>query len=479
MIQDPGAIVAPEWTPEFAAPLVNTQFSLGEAIEAIGEVEYFGVNEEGVFHFHYEDTLLRFSAEELVDLPDASFLMFQPSLEVPFPVNGLEELVLKEGWLVYEFSQEEAPGVALQLTSTSASQAGAGFQVNQTYLGTEVQRDSVKLSGTTFSFTDGTIQFSYQALRTDNQQSVELPNLTISLKGLEFSYAEGFFTNLKLNLGADQLDLDLDFGSRLEGGEIEFADPSVGLIVHNSMGIPAAVHIHELAVLNAEQETISLLKGDELATNFLPYPSLAEQGQVKSESYWLNVNNSNLVVALHAQPEQVNWDFDLEIHPPQDPNKYGFLTNSSEIQFGLAIDLPIHGQASSFFMTDTFETEIPELPQIGKAAIQLIIENEIPLEAQMQAYFLDADLVVIDSLFNAAAYLLPPPPINALGEVAGPTKESLTIALDQDKLARIARTRFIAIDSRVATAWEGRQAVKFQPTNQLTIKMGVIASPSL
>jgi hypothetical protein len=221
------------------------------------------------------------------------------------------------------------------------------------------------------------------------------------------------------------------------------------------------------------------LDGNGFASTLIPYPALHEVGQTKTGSFWLNRQNSALIEALSQQPEAIAWDFGLEIHPPEDPNKRGFITNTGGITFELAVEVPLYGQAGSFYLADTFAAELPDLSQVAQATFHLILENEIPLEAQVQAYFLDEDEQVLDSLFEAAAYLLPPPPVGPTGQVLGATTQHIEIAFDEARLRALGQTKQIAFRSRLSTAWEGQQAVRFQPDYELDIKLGIIATPGL
>ena len=216
---------------------------------------------------------------------------------------------------------------------------------------------------------------------------------------IEFDASPAKFEYLDGYLGQDTFDIsinDLDVSQLAELGRgIRMENPKMRIYVNNSFGIPILV---ELDITSKDE------KGNELPMNVqnmnFPYPSIAERGTVKNETFEINKNNSDIVACL-GMPAVL---FDIKGRAIMNPDGFtgytNHITQSSAIDLGFDADIPMTFTAQNFAYVDTLDqgSALQGLADFDLLELKIKTINGFPLGGTLDLIFTDSAYKVIDSL---------------------------------------------------------------------------------
>lgn len=471
IIQNTDEIVTPDWSPEIAIPIVDSDISLQLLIEEAIPNDLISSGPEEVITLVYQTELLTVSASDIFGIPDIPIPMFNNEVSIPFPIGTLNQIHLKEGKLHYQFSLPDSRSVQIDLNIPDAYLFGIPFERSIFVQGEGMHADSVDLAEYQLDLSDGTLTFIYQARYTDDQNELSLSDFQYRMTDLTHSYVDGYFGTASLSLGDDSTGLSVA-GELIESG-FRLEDPRLGLIFYNSIGIPMEIKASELEVITNEHGALSLLT-DSLRNGFpVAHPSMTELGVTKSSGAFFTKDNSQIVEALAGKPQAFDWDIALTTHPSRDSTETGFLTDSSTFRIDLWAEVPLHGSLQTYEFDKVVEVDMKELEQLSSAALLLITENGIPLEMNLQAYFEDENGTSLDSLFDAPQPILGGPSLLPDGAVDTPAKEEIEISLSDSQLSSLLPATHIRLHIQLGTSGGGQVPVKLFPENSLGIKLGI------
>lgn len=218
---------------------------------------------------------------------------------------------------------------------------------------------------------------------------------------IEFDASPAKFAYLDGYLGQDTFDISidgLDVSQLAELGRgIRMENPKMRFYLNNSFGIPILV---ELDITSKDE------KGNELPMNVqnmnFPYPSIAERGTIKKETFEINKNNSDIVECL-GMPAVL---FDIRGRAIMNPDGFtGFtnhITNTSAIDLGFDADIPMTFTAQNFAYVDTLDQgrSLRGLADFDLLELKIKTINGFPLGGTIDLIFTDSAYKVIDSLVN-------------------------------------------------------------------------------
>lgn len=239
---------------------------------------------------------------------------------------------------------------------------------------------------------------SGQIVTLSDQDSVEV---FFGLLDLEPTYLEGYLGQQRIALeGAEALDLF----ETLDLGRIRLAEAEASIVIGNSVGIPAEVRLRDLTASNQRSgEAVKLASADLVVGPLsLAHPFLPDTNGVVNTSLTFNPENSNVTRWLSVLPDQVRYDVEVVTNPAGfTGQRDNFATDSSNLTAYLDFALPLVGVVDRFRLRDTLALdwsaqEVPE--QVGAGTVYLLLDNEFPLEAQVQARLVDEAYAPVDTL---------------------------------------------------------------------------------
>lgn len=177
---------------------------------------------------------------------------------------------------------------------------------------------------------------------------------------------------------------------------IKLADPQISLSFDNSFGVPVSLNLSQISSKGSNGQMGSL--------NFTPtnagilnlnYPDTTEFGQVKSTTFNININNSNISSFLYTPiPDSLKIAMSGKVGSP---TGYHFIEDTSRIKMKYTLKIPAYGQISNFVIKDTIQYKFEDLT-VNKATFKFDINNEMPVSAKVQLYVFDRNYNVIDSI---------------------------------------------------------------------------------
>lgn len=472
---------------EFALPLVNSKVTIQNFVDANGAIDELQIDDEGNITYIYEGMATERYGQEIfqiqADLFPPFVQLFRPETRVSFAiVNGviLDQLDVKAGYLTYsfqnpnpekvfvhfEFSTLQKDGVPLQYNFEIPASTGDGnlSTVNNFSLPTDI-------SGYQLFPEDNRAILRYTA-KNENGEELPLSNGYIQLMDLGFSYAEGYFGPYIVDGFKDSV--SIDFFEDQSDKQIEFADPTVILEVENSFGVPTKAVVNELKIVDntGRQKALSGSRIEEGL--YFPYPERTAVGSSKKVSFEFNNTNSNIVELLSDNPASMFYDVAVEINPDKDPDLKGFITDSSFYSLKLKVELPLYGSSTNYVVNDTFNLSLPDIDNIQDAIFKVITENELGVDINLQAYFLDDQNNILETLFIDRTLLAKGALVDDEGYSNAPSMTTTFVETDATRTSRIKQASKIALEAVFSTESNAPKPVRIISKQGLRIKVGAI-----
>ncbi len=474
---------ATKYTGEFAVPLFHTSINIDDLLATQDSFSFLEIDNDGFMTVHYKGDVFTVSGDGLIPVIsiDQEFPIADTVFEVPSPISGgdfdLDFADLKEGDISIRFQSPYAEPIEVDVKMFNLLKNGVAYvhHFSVPANGT-IDLKNESLIGYRLDVVNDKIQMGYQSKKADGTFAPILPLVTI--KNLNFSYVEGFFTK-DFDIAIDSIRIGL-LENKLNG-TVKFEDPKLTMTVDNSMGVPMNAVFNEVSVLTNSGNKI-LLQSDYIENGIaVAYPNAAEVGQSKRTVFNFDNTNSNLKDILNQGPVQVNYDIDGDPNPDSDESIRGFFTDSSKVNINVELELPMYGTASGFTLTDTIVPNFPEVPaEFGGAELKLITDNELPLDLELQMYFVDSLNNVLTTLFDGTTNIISAADVDSDGVVLKDQngdpigKESVIfIDLSSETYTKIATAKKVVIETAFSTYQSGTVHVKIFSSHDINIRTGV------
>lgn len=475
----------------YAIPLVNSRLAIRDALESTGDLAALYIDEEGVIHFEYEGDIIAQNSDTLFERINESLSgELIPLIDNRFglPLKTAEgaefdRLVIKKGQLSWGFQNNHPEPVEVTLTLPDLYVDGTPLVLTGSAPGYNGEGNlplfntifnPVNLAGAEVLPQSGTdsIYVEYELVRQGvGEDTVAFGGLTLS--DLSFSYMEGYFGTEVQAGGRDTI--IIDFFDNWVKGDIFFADPTVTFRVENAFGIPTRSQVNLFNVFTVRGNTLAL-EGEYIDNGIdFTYPTLDQVGATLVERYVFDKDNSTIEDILGAGPLAIDYDVDAITHPDSNRNIRGFLTDSSYYRVDVEVDLPLYGNAVDFLAQDTLELSLGELgSEVYRSEFKLVTQNELPLDVEIQGYFLDGEGIVLDSLFESERLIIRGADTDANGIPTNLAEAVTFIDYPAARFDRIRPTEAMRIVATFTTSGGGQKNVKLLAEQGVDIKMGAI-----
>lgn len=486
-VSDLDEIDLPDYAPEFAFPLVNSTFTIGELLEDFNSLSgAITVDSAGVLHFTYRGDLLTRTSTEIFGTISNALPPLIPVLSENFALplilpSGvlLDRVDLKAGLFTFYAENPHPDPVQVRLTLPELQRQGSPFQIEFSipgYSGSGPRPSSTNaltpagLAGYAFLPDNDTVRIQYQAISSNGQRR-QLSPFVVQFRDLAFSYAEGFLGRLLYEGERDSVRIDF-FDTRYIQGNIRFSEPRVTFFFENSLGVPTQAIVNTFDVLTVRGERLKVESPFVDTGIEFPYPALNEVGQIKRRAFDFTRANSNVHVLLSAGPVAVVYDVDALTHPSGNTAERGFVTDNGYYRIQAEVDLPLIGEASGFEADRLFNIDFSDLKDAKKITIKMVADNGIPLDLDVQGYFLDSAGNQVDSLFNNPRRLVKAAPVGANG-LPGSVQTTITeIPFEGARLQQILQSRQLKIQAAFSSNSNPGKDVKILSGQQFNLRLG-------
>ncbi len=480
-------IQTPSYEAEFALPLVNSSIAVQDVLEELDNLAtVILVDSSGLLHFIYRGDLLTRTSEEIFGNISNALPPLIPVLgnTMPIPLilpNGvdLDRVDMKAGNFIFYAENPNPQPVNVVLTIPELQRDGQPFSIPfsiPAYSGAGLRPSATNasapasLQGYSFRPSGDTVYIRVTALAPGNVQ-VNLQNTVVQFNQLAFSYAEGYLGQLLYKGEKDTVGIDF-FETQYIQGNIRFADPKITFYFENSLGIPTRAVVNAFDVFTVKGGKIPV-ESPVIQTGIdFPYPKLNEVGQTKTSSFVFTKANSNIDDLLNSGPTSVAYDVNALTHPDGNTGVRGFVTDKSLYRIQMEIDLPLEGQVDQFEAEREFNIDLEDLQDAQKVEFKMVADNFIPLDLDLQAYFLDENQVVLDSLLSKRDRLIQ----GAAFPSNQPQTTTFFIPFEGARLQQILKAKKLRVDAFFSTDTNKGRNIRIQSSQTLHFRLGVRAT---
>ena len=471
---------------EFAIPLFTARTSIEDLIEGFDQITYLEIDNEGLVHLRYKGDVLTQTADDFLQAASDSIPPAIPLVDTLFalPFSSPQQLkvdkaVYKTGIVRFGVQSDYVGTIDFKLSILHAFKNGQVATLEESFpsppplQGFYVSQNFLDMSGYELLPQNDTVLIRYEAY-TDAGDKIELPQVFLISEDVYFSYIEGVLGNFTHNGRADTI--FIDFFENWIQGEVFFENPDIFIHVQNSFGVPTRSDIKVFDIITADNQRLPLESTfiTDTGIDFV-YPALNEVGQVKEMTFAFDENNSNIEEVLGSKPVALEYDVDALMNPDNLSSERGFITDSSYYNVQVEVDLPLRGRASDFAMLDTFAVDFSSYADVAEIEFKMVADNDMPLEIVAQAWFLDEQGQVVDSLFaEGPTAVVEAAPVDAAGLVTSPTQATHFINFDALRFEQIRNAvKKVALRGSFSTTGQGSQIVKAIAGQQAEIRMGM------
>ncbi len=473
--------------PEYAFPLFHGEVTIEEFLNSFDDTGLLEIDSLGELRIRYRgNTIERTTRDALapaLTLLQLPIPVTDTLFELPFRYDDILEVdsaLFKTGKLTYFFNSKHPDSVRVTVSFPQLRKNGQPLVLEHVLPpsgGAPVPlfpNPEVDLAGYSLApDADGRMWLRYEALRLPDMTRDTLSDFYLLLQNVEFSYIQGYLGNYLYDGARDTI--EIEFLEKWRRGNVYFADPRVYLYVTNSFGLPTRSVVNVFDVYTLDGQVLQLQSP--LLTNGgldFVYPTLDEVGQVKTQTIVLHKDNSNIAEILGANPLAVDYDIDALTNPDSNTAIRGFLTDSSYYRFQVEVVLPVYGQASDFAVTDTFDFNPGNLTEMTAAEIKLVAENELPIGMAVQVYLAD-EQGVLDSLFDAATFLIEPADVNEFGYPIEKRETTTYVPVEGMRLQHLLAARMLILEASFNTTNGGQVPVRMNFFQGVRIRAGMKA----
>ncbi len=246
-----------------------------------------------------------------------------------------------------------------------------------------------ELSDYSIELVDGSISYELEVTIDGSGKSIsESENLTlgINMEDIEFAYLAGNFTDIAVPIPADTLDIPI-LANAVDGTVA--LNPTLRMEFTNSYGVPVASDLSSVFIKQKSGNTVQLKdEGDQsfFSGNY-EFPFIAHRDDSSATAAQVvDKNTSNIENAFAELPYGLMYDLRFMLNST--PEDTSFVTDKSQIDVKVEVDLPLEG-TFDIVLQDSIPVNFQELDDIEELKVLIKTENSFPIEARLQVFFLD------------------------------------------------------------------------------------------
>ena len=325
-----------------------------------------------------------------------------------------------------------------------------------------------------------TFLVEYEIVIPEPQQAVTFSpqskvQVILEIEDMEFAEVEGYFGEHSIEIPSGYVNTHIDLLDFIDGG-FTLTDPRINLLLSNSIGVPVLVEVDLLG---------KNVLGDEVGfTKNFTTTSPTKANPYIQEVLEINRDNSNIVNFIDLAPEKIYYSAKVTSNAQGDDGTLNFLTDTSKMNVGLELKLPLELQSENLFYIDTLEITLGEdLPDVDEATVEMyfMTENEFPFELSVVISPFEVSIDNTSGLETKTFFddiignIMESPDVDATGRAIAPKISRNTLILNQNDIDNLKRATNIAIKVSMKTSQDGQVPVKLYSDSSLKLSVGIKA----
>ncbi|MEO0334594.1 MAG: hypothetical protein AAF223_23470, partial [Bacteroidota bacterium] len=253
------------------------------------------------------------------------------------------------------------------------------------------------LSDYEINLEDGEVGYSMQVSIVGTGQPISSSDeftFDFAISGLEFNYLSGSFIDIQVPVDADTLEIPALSG--VVNGTIA-TNPGMSVSFSNSYGVPISTDFSRLYIRRVDGTVVRLQDTDgyDFFSGGFTFPFLEERSsEPATATYDINEETSNIDDAFANIPTGVAFGFGFGLNSSQADTS--FISSESQIGVDLNLELPLEA-GFDITLEDSIEVSFSELEDVEQLKLLLKTENDFPIDADLQVFFLDTEGNIIES----------------------------------------------------------------------------------
>ncbi len=416
-------IATSEWSPNIAAPIINSNLNMWDLMNDYDSTEVFEEYNTKLIYLVYQGNIATNTMENYINIPSQNQSFSQLTINIPgvnlssdYEVthNYSFNLSLPNGMIIDTMFLKSLD-LSLQINHDINYPIDVNFSINNATVNNSSHSETFSVPSLNYNYSKHYNNIKLR-LGANNQLSFDIKItihgdgstnqspyffiLSIGMNNIAFSKLFGNLGNYNLNLNNDTITIEL-YNNHFEG-IINWEDPKIFLNVSNSIGAPININLNQITAHRTNPPTNTLNVTTSISNPWtISFPSLAEIGQSKISYQQINKSNSNIVDAFNISPNSIDIIANAQINSNGHSN---FLIDTSRLYLNGRVELPFHGKAKDFTLIDTVELDLGDstyFKYVDWFMFKILTNNFYPIDADMQVYLLDSLNNVIDSIVPA------------------------------------------------------------------------------
>lgn len=316
--------------------------------------------------------------------------------------------------------------------------------------------------------------------------------ITTTINGVEYSAIWGYFGNDTLiDFQPDEVPIDLIS----DNDPWHFVDPRISVCVKSSMGVPIRVKAQDVFMecmnLDPNLQQLFFNSGNDTFKIDVPYSDQFGVDTLVERSFTDDIDDisgsQGLVYTMNNNPNSLQYTSFAETNINDIIDLNQWLTDTSNIDMNIILDIPLYGLTKQWTITDTLSAGIGGEDQdeivdfVEELVLRLNFTNGLPLDLEIQGIMIDSSGNKLDSLFDEG-YELIAPAANTVKDEKVPEPNAYTSSVPNSKVTNIVLTgdkidNFFKTEDIVfrisSTSWEAddEKYIRIYSYNTLNIQL--------
>lgn len=494
------------WNPKLGVPVAYGNLTLEDLIQKIDSNNNVRQDPDKFLTLVYSNNLFSGTAGEILKISNQNFneVLLSSSFSLP-PMPSQDTIVLnRPAKYSFLFQYGEV------IDSLKIKAATMAFNISSTYkhLGTlritvpkllknnkpfEITIDINKADGTfstnqNFDLTgytlhldhpntnDNLISYNYTAKLVNSGAGINVGDriaIEVDILDITFSSIFGYLGQRQLLNMRSYFSMPLFQNASYP--DIRFANPIINVRSVNSFGLPASVELYDVKASNSNISESVLLTFTPGTNPFnIAYPSTI--GTLAHDTTTFTKNTTNLDAAIAIGPNKIDYGIKSISNPAGKISNY--VLDTSRMYVDMDVELPLELSMNKIAFVDTMEFNISDLVKkteyIKSILLRSSFENGLPADLNLHVFFLDENLVPIDTLFSPTAdNTIKSGTVNQQGKVVQSSTKAIDVIFTSGQINNLKNIRHAIINAEVVTANGGSTFVKFYSDNTIKVQFGI------